>query len=656
MIPKETIDQIIDTARIDEVVGDFVALKKRGVNMIGLCPFHNEKTPSFTVSPAKGIYKCFGCGAGGNSLNFVMEHEHLSYPEGLRYLAKKYNIHVEEEQLSPDEMKQDNERESLFVVSGFAQKHYTQNLFETDEGKSIGLSYFSERGFSLPIVEKFQLGYAVDKYDDLLNAAKEKGYKLDILEKAGLLKQRDERWFDFFRGRVIFPIHNVTGKVIAFGARTLKSDKKEPKYLNSPETEIYYKSKILYGIYFAKKSIIANDNCFLVEGYTDVVSLFQSGIENVVASSGTSLTVDQIRLVKRYTQNITILYDGDAAGIKASFRGIDMILEEGMNVKVLLFPDGEDPDSYSKKVSTDEFHQFIKANTKDFILFKTGILYDEAKDDPIKKAALIRDLVGSIALIPDHITRSVYTRECSKLFEIPEQALINELNKNRRSKAAGDKHNIQPEHVRIPEPKTEEALDEMLPQERDIVRILLNFGERELEFEITVKEEVEDENGAMIEKSRPGVLQTTVAEFIIFQLESDHLRMGTVEFARIVDEYSQALQNNMILTQDHFIQKSEGAISKAAIDLIASPHLLSHHWKEKHHIFTATEDENLSLVVRNVVYSYKLKKVMDMIYELQQLLKTETEEEKVNEILEEQTHLIELKKQLSAELGRVIIK
>lgn len=650
MITKDTIEQIIETARIEEVVGDFISLKKRGTNYIGLCPFHNEKTPSFTVSPAKGIYKCFGCGAAGNAVNFVMEHEKTSYPDALRYLAQKYNIPVEENVLNTEQVAQQNEKESLYIATAFAQKHFTYNLHYTDEGRSVGLSYFKERGFNLPTIEKFQLGYAIDDYQNLTDKAKEKGYSLIYLEKTGLVKQKDERYFDFFRARVIFPIHNITGKVIGFGARTLKEDKKEPKYLNSPETDIYNKSNMLYGIYFAKKAILANDNCYLVEGYTDVISLHQAGIENVVASSGTSLTTGQIRLIKRYTNNITILYDGDAAGIKASFRGIDMILEEGMNVKVVLFPDGNDPDSYSRKVSTQELQDFITKQAKDFLLFKTGLLYEEAKNDPVKKASLIKEIVSSIALIPDTIMRSVYIKECSRLFDIAEQTLIFELNKllRKKIKSVQDEHSL-PEatetHLINQLEKTEEKVqDELLPQERDLVRLLLNYADKQLEFEI--------EN----EDKQKELLVITVAEYILFELQQDGLELKTPELKAIVDEYILALENDLILTDSYFIQKTENGLNKTVIDMVSLPYTISPKWNEKYRIRTKTESDKISLTVRNAVYSYKLKYIMQLIYKLQQQLKLDLTPEETDEILKQQLLLNQVKKIISEELGRVVIK
>src|SRR5512133_1523936 len=417
MIDRPTIERILDAAQITEVVQEFVQLKKRGVNYLGLCPFHNEKTPSFTVSPAKEISKCFGCGKVGNSVNFIMEHEHLSYPEALKYLAKKYHIEVIEKELTQEELEKQNERESLLVVSAYAARQFTENLFHTDEGISVGLTYFKERGFRQDTLKKFEVGYSFEKRDSFSLKAISDGYKTDFLVKTGLSIQHEDRVFDRFAGRVMFPIHSLSGQVLGFGGRVLKTDVKTAKYLNSPESEIYHKSRILYGIFQARKTITQEDKCYLVEGYTDVMSLHEAGIENVVASSGTSLTVEQVRLIKRFTPNITILYDGDAAGIKASIRGIDLVLEEGMNVKIVLLPNNEDPDSLSKKISNEEFLKYLGENETDFIRFKTQLLLEEAASDPVRKANLIRDIVRSIAVIPDMITRTVYIKECSLVLE-----------------------------------------------------------------------------------------------------------------------------------------------------------------------------------------------------------------------------------------------
>ena len=658
MIPKETVDRIFDTARIDEVVGEFVSLKKRGSNMIGLCPFHNEKTPSFNVSPARGIYKCFGCGKGGNSVNFVMEHEHITYPEALKWLAKKYNIEIQEEEVSTEQQERDNERESLFVVSAFAQKHYTKNLHETEEGKAIGLSYFKERGFRPDIIEKFQLGYSPDTWKDLTDAAMAAGYKLEYLVKAGLTIQNDEdkeKYFDRFKGRIIFPVHNPSGRVIAFGGRTLKTDKKIAKYINSPETEIYHKSNVLYGLYFAKKQIIAEDVCYLVEGYTDVTSMHQAGIENVVASSGTSLTVEQIRLIRRYTNNITILYDGDPAGIKASFRGIDLILEEGMNVRVLLFPDNDDPDSYSKKVSSEALKQFIRENTKDFIRFKTELLSVDVQGDPIKKAGLIRDIVESIALIPDAITRSVFVKDCSRILDIEEQTLLNELNKFRQNnfqKKKGHKTETPAEQNFVPDiyakPEEKVSLDQQTGtefQEREIVRLLLNYGQS------PVMGEGADEEG------KPMEIEVTFADFLMNELEHDQLKFENAIYQKILDEFKKHIDHGNIPDLNYFVNYPEREVSQAVIDLVTIPYQLS-DW-QKHAIYVTTESMVLKHAAHHAANSLKLRSIELMITDRRKQIR-ELEDKKEFEnmmiVLSELKALEDAKKHFSALLGRVVIR
>lgn len=680
MITPQTISAIIDAARIDEVVGEFVSLKKRGVNYIGLCPFHNEKTPSFNVNPARNIFKCFGCGKGGDAVKFIMEHEHYTYPEALKFLAKKYNIAIEEAEQTPEMIQEENERESLYIVSAFAEQFFIDNLHNTDEGKSIGLSYFKERGFTDVTIQKFKLGYSPDKWDALLKAAIDKGYKLEYLQKTGLVKAKsgiqnsefgDEKikpeddktsnskrspnselrttnYYDGFRGRVMFPIHNLSGRVIGFGGRVLRKDEKTAKYINTPECEIYHKSKTLYGIFYAKKSIIENDNCFLVEGYTDVISLHQSGIENAVASSGTSLTQEQIRLIGRYTKNITILYDGDAAGIKASFRGIDMILEEGMNVKAALFPDGEDPDSFSKKVSNTELAKFIAENSKDFIVFKTNLLKKDAENDPIKKSQMIHEIVSSIALIPDHITRSIYVKECGKLMEISEKALIAELNKYRRKKFA-NQNNAEEESTQIfTEEKTfsepyfkEETL---FYQEQDIVRLLLNYGDKKI-----LVENYDDENN---------ITQTeiSIADFIVHELkEKDDLSFETPVLREIFEEFYAAFKNEKILTAQNFINHSNEEIKNLAIELLTTKYEL-HNWKGKN-ILVSDESQNLKRAVNGAVLSFKTKKLNQLIEETRQQIKTSAENgEDLSALLERQKNLEEVKKLLGKELGRVILK
>jgi DNA primase len=429
MIDQPTIDRITDAAQIQDVVSDYVTLKKRGVNLLGLCPFHNEKTPSFMVSPAKGIFKCFGCGKGGNSVHFIMGHEQVSYYEALKFLAKKYHIDVQERELSPQELAVRNDRESMFLVNEFAQKHFSHTLHNHIDGKSIGLSYFRERGFRDDIVQKFQLGYSLDQRDAFTQSALKAGYNKEYLVKTGLTFEGENNYVaDRFRGRVMFPVHSLSGKVVAFGGRILKKDDKMAKYVNSPESEIYHKSNELYGIYFAKQAIVKQERCFLVEGYTDVISMHQSGIENVVASSGTSLTPGQIRLIHRFTENVTVIYDGDAAGIKASIRGIDLLLEEGLNIKVLLLPDGDDPDSFARKHNASDFIEYVEKQSSDFIRFKTNLLLKDAGNDPIKRAGLVIDIVRSISIIPNNIIRGEYVKECSTLLNVDEAMLYHQIN------------------------------------------------------------------------------------------------------------------------------------------------------------------------------------------------------------------------------------
>lgn len=683
MIHKEDIDKIFEAARVEEVVGDYVTLKKRGVNLIGLCPFHDEKTPSFYVSPVKGIYKCFGCGKGGHAINFVMEKELMSYPDALRHLAKKYNIQIVEEEQSPEQLQSQNDRESLFVVSSFAQKNFSENLYNTDEGKSIGLGYFKERGFREDIIQKFQLGYCLTNRSAFTDIAIKTGYKSEYLVKAGLtLEYKNEQsretgerrteegeasqtqlptpnskppaYFDRFWGRVMFPIHNATGRVIAFGGRTLRTDKKTAKYINSPETDIYHKSDVLYGIFFAKKEIIAQDNCFLVEGYTDVISMHQSGIENVVASSGTSLTVGQIKLIRRFTNNITILYDGDNAGIKASFRGIDLILEEGMNVKVLLFPDGEDPDSYSKRVSSEELKTFIKNNSKDFISFKTNLLMGDVQNDPIKKAGLIKEIVESIALIPEAIYRSVYVKECSRIMDMEEQILLSELNKIRSKKfnEKSNSHNTTApantesdvvEALQIEEKK--QLLDASAEhQERDIIRLLLNYGNKN----VVVDGEETDE------KNQPVQIEIPLAALAIHELQHDNIVFENALYNSIYIEFVQHLDNEKVPDYNYFISHENTAISYLTVDLISSPYFLS-NW-EQHSIYTTMEEDVLKKSLYHAVYALKSRRLEMMIHDIQKLLKENPPDEEMMTLMQTQHQLLKTKKELNVLLGRIVVK
>lgn len=651
MITKETIERIRDAARIEEVVGEFVNLKRRGVNLIGLCPFHTEKTPSFTVSPAKGIYKCFGCGASGDAVKFIIDHEHYSYPDALRYLAKKYNIEIEETAVNPQDQEEQNLKESLFAVNQFAEQFFVDQLWNDPKGQAIGLSYFHERGFSDEIVKKFRLGYAQDEWTHLTTTAQKKGYKLEYLKAVGLTSS-GEKQVDIYRGRVIFPIHNITGRVLGFGGRTLKSDKSTPKYINSPESEIYNKSKILYGLYFAKNAIIKHDNCYLVEGYTDVISLHQAGIENVVASSGTSLTEGQIQLIKRYTPNITILYDGDAAGIKASFRGIDMILEAGMNVRVVLFPDGEDPDSFSKKVSYNELVEFLEKNQKDFISFKADVLLEEAGTDPIKRAGVIRDMVESIALISDGIVRNLFVQQCALLMNVPEETLFNELNKLRRKKLKekqkkltgdfSDGDLIQTETLKVELPLQLELNTHA--QEREILRLLLNYGDKELVFQ------EKNDLGENIE------MKVKVHEMIIADLVSDEILPNHPLHARIFEELQQLFANNH--TQESiekfFNHHEDEEVRSLAIELIMPRYTISKNWEERHNIFTQPEEERLLTTVSEALHQLKVRRVNLMIEDEKKKLKELHDPEELVAILQVIKNLEEIKKALSDALTTVI--
>ena len=598
MIEHTTIEKILDAAQIVDVVQEFVPMKKRGVNLLGLCPFHNEKTPSFTVSPSKGIFKCFGCGKGGNSVNFIMEHEHLSYPEALKYLARKYHIEIEERELTREDIEKQNERESMLVLTAYAGRQFKENLFNADEGISIGLTYFKERGFRHDTLNKFDIGYSFERRDAFSKKAVEDGYKQEFLIKTGLSIQHEEKIFDRFSGRVMFPIHSLSGQVLGFGGRILRSDQKTAKYLNSPESEIYHKSKIVYGIFQARKAIIQDDRCYLVEGYTDVLSLHEADIENVVASSGTSLTQEQVRLIKRFTQNITILYDGDEAGIKASIRGIDLVLEEGMNVKIVLLPDGEDPDSYSKKVSNEEFTKYLKENETDFIRFKTQLLLSEAKSDPVKRANLIRDIVKSIAVIPETITRTVYIKECSTQMEVPEPVLYNEVNKLRQQKSFQDRNKYPgPEDLPVPriapvKQVTHEA--GTFYSEREIIRLLLKYGSEVYERKLNREDGKET--------------VTTIADYIVNEIVSDELTFDNSVFSEIFSDYGFYVGQGLFPGDQHFVRHQDPDISSISADLLADSHELSNIWRTKQ-TYVETEVMKLKEIVPETVLKFKSDKI-----------------------------------------------
>jgi len=649
MIPKETIERIFDASDIVEVINDFVHLKKAGSNYKGLSPFVNEKSPSFMVSPAKGIFKDFSSGKGGNVVTFVMEHEHFSYPEALKWLANRYNIEIEEEELTAEQIEAQSERESLYLVNQYAKDFFVRQMHTTNEGQAIGLSYFKERGFSEETIKKFELGYAPQGSDNLTKAATSAGYKLKFLEATGLSRSNERGSYDFFRGRVLFPIQNITGRVLGFGGRILKIDKKSAKYYNSPESIIYNKSKVLYGLFQAKHEVIKQDKCFLVEGYTDVISLHQAGVQNVVASSGTALTEGQIRLIKRYTKNITILYDGDAAGIKASFRGIDLILEEEMNVKVVLFPDGEDPDSYARKVSTEELERYLDKEAQDFIHFKASVLLSDAKNDPIKKAETIKDIVRSISIIPDQITRSVYIQATSQLFEISEQALLNEVNKQLGVKQEADFKTQQIAEKKnptksLPRKTTSDGKHLLEDQEKDLIRLMILYGSQ---F-ITV--EVEGEDGKTEEVNYP------IAQFIIEEILSDEISYLNTDYQLVFDEYLDGIQEGLVVSEKHFTHHENRNLNQIVIDVTTQKDSVSKNWEIKHKIFPVDESEKLKEAVMQSVAVFKMRTAENMITDKQNLLKHEADNDEIMSLLETIRNLNRARNSFAEKLGITITR
>ena len=652
-IPAHIIDEIMQTSRIEEVIGEFVNLKRAGSNLKGLSPFTDEKTPSFVVSPAKQIFKCFSTSKGGSVVTFLMEKEHFTYPEALRWLADKYNIQIpEDEPATAEQLAAITERESLYIINEFAKNYFAQNLLESDEGKAVALSYFEERGFRKDIIQKFQLGYCINSGDDFTKAALKKGYKLDYLEKVGLVKTKEDRSFDFFRGRVMFPIHSVSGRVLGFGGRTLFTDKKVAKYFNSPESIIYNKSEILYGLHFSKGDIIKYDNCFLCEGYTDVISMYQAGIQNVVSSSGTSLTKDQIKLIRRYTQNITILYDGDPAGIKASFRGIDLILEEGMNVKVVLFPEGEDPDSYSKKASTSELEAYIQEHTQDFISFKADILLKNGETDPIKKAELIREIVHSVALIPDQITRTVYLQQIASQFDIQESIISNELMKLRKNVLSKQLQTPELNQLQVPtqveevqtiEPTLENNAEN---SEHDLIRILIKFGTRVIEVE------------QLDEQGEATTAETSVTEFICHELDKDELAFEHPKFAKIHQLIVEGLAENQLLSSTYFRQLEDQTIVQFVSDIESQEYELSTKWLSQYNITTRSESDRLQEAVFHSIYNFKSSKIEAHIRSIQVRLKEaeSMSDEELLDALSEQMTYEKIKIAFAEKLGRIILR
>jgi len=647
MIDKQTIDRIFDAIDIVEIISDFVTLKKAGQNYKGFSPWTDEKTPSFFVSPSKGIFKDFSSGKGGNAVGFLMEHEKLSYPEALRYIAKKYNIEIQEKEPTPEEIQQQNERESLLVINGFAQKYFSSCLYDQIEGQSVAMTYFRERGFRENIVKKFQLGYSLDQREAFTNEAVKKGYKKDLLVKTGLTIEKENKYFDRFHGRIIFPIHGLSGNILGFGGRTLRSDTKIAKYINSPESDIYQKSRILYGLYFAKQAIVKQEKCYLVEGYTDVLGLFQAGMENVVASSGTALTPEQIRLLKRFTQNITIIYDGDEAGIKASLRGIDIVLEEGLNVKVVPLPEGEDPDSYSKKLSSREFLDFIGNEEKDFITFKTRLLLDEAKGDPVKKAGLINDVVRSVSVIPDTITRAVYIKECSKMLDTEERILYSQVYRIRR-KRAEERYNkyTRKEVVKLQSTPIPSFIREIYsePQEKLLVRFLIQYGNEKL-FEIQDKS--------------PDSEYISVAEYIINEILNDDLEFKNLLYRKAFEEVHEFIKKGEVIDIKHFVNHEDTELSNLAVDLLSSPYVLSKLHKKKG-ASVETEEMILKKTVPKAIIEYK-RKILEMAQkekedEINQAIQNRADFAKIKDFQQQSKAISSLITVISKEQGWVVLK
>ncbi len=647
MIPQETVQQVLQAADVVDVIGDFVSLKKRGANMIACCPFHNEKTPSFYVSPSKQIYKCFGCGKGGDTLRFIMDLEGLSYPDAIKWLAKKYGIEIIEKEFTDAELVAQNERESLYIVHEYARDFFYKQLNESEEGQSIGLSYFKERGFSKQIIEQFELGYAPDSYDALTQAALKSGYTLQTLEKAGLTIIREGKSpIDRFRGRVVFPIHNVAGKPVAFGARVLKVDPKSPKYLNSPETEIYHKSNLVYGIFQAKVAMRRDDVCYLVEGYTDVTSLHQAGVDNVVASSGTSLTKEQIQLIRRFSSNITILYDGDAAGIRASLRGTSLILEEGMNVRVVLFPDGEDPDSYVRKVGSEDFQKYIQDNQQDFIRFKTEISLKDVGEDPIKKAGLITELVETITLIPDPIKRAVFYQETAHLLQIDEQILLNEGNKILRKKVA-DRNRSVGNQVSQPDFASQKVADLLIETEKSNITLKAPI---QLQEEIFIRDLVIYGN-EVLEKDPETGTEISLASYILDEITG--INFETPILGTIMGICREMFTENQQIDTRKLISHENQEIQQLVVNWLSPRYELSEKWVQ-YEIFVPKYVDRLDeLAYRNIlrIKKEKFESEMRMLYE--ELGHIEGEDEQ-DQLLERMSKLKKIIMKLADELGSVI--
>ncbi len=661
MIDQETIQRIMDAARIEEVIGDFVSLKKRGANHIGCCPFHNEKTPSFYVSPSKGIFKCFGCGEAGDVVKFLMKHEHYTYPEALRWLAQKYNIEIQEEEQTEEQKERQNERDALFHVSEFAQKYFADLLYNDEMGRAVGLSYFHGRGLSDEVIKNFGLGYCLDEWSNFTDHARKNGYSDTVLEKTGLtiFKEETKKAYDRFRGRVMFPIYSISGRVLGFSGRVLSSEKQAAKYVNSPDSDIYNKSRILYGLYQARSAISKANKCFLVEGNIDVISMHQSGVENTVASCGTSLTTEQIRLIKRYTPNVTVLYDGDSAGIKAALRAVNLLFAEGMHVRCVLFPDGEDPDSYAQKYGSSALQDYLATHEDNFVIFKTRVLLDGVKNDPIRKAELVKETVDTIALVPDLIERTEYIAQCAHLLDVPEEALASELakavNRNRlKSYEEEKKENVQSnlntqniqdiQNNPTTQPTSEPPASLSLPvdpAERHLVQILLNYGDQ------TLYQSVSADDGTVQEYTY------TVAQAIVAELQRDELCFTDPLCQRIFDYFANTLSQGQEPDASHFITIEDEALRSFAISLMLDTFRISDTWRQKQ-VFVPSLEDNLQADLTETILSFKLKCVADRIADNARRFREVKDDDQMMQLLAEKKQLVDLRRQIGLALHRVI--
>ncbi|MDA7711202.1 DNA primase [Flavobacteriaceae bacterium] len=653
MINRTTIDQVYETARVEEVIGDFVVLKKSGSNFKGLSPFSQERTPSFMVSPVKQIWKDFSSGKGGNVVAFLMEHEHFTYPEAIRFLAKKYNIEIDETEQSQEEKERANAKESLYLLSQYAMESFSKNLWESSEGMAIGLSYFRERGFTDASIRFFELGYSLEEKDAFFKKAKKAGYTEAYLEQSGLSILNDQGAFDRFRGRVMFPIRSMAGRVQGFGGRILSKTAKAAKYLNSPESEIYYKSKVLYGLFEAKKTIAKEDVCYLVEGYTDVIQLYQKGIENVVSSSGTALTSEQIRLIRRLTSNIVILFDGDAAGLRAALRGVDLILEQSMHVKVCTFPEGEDPDSFAKKNTTEEIQFFLKENAKDFIEFKTALLLETSKGDPVKKAETVRDIVGSISKIPDSIQQEIYIKHCAALMELSEEVLFNALAQEHNKKTPGVKKTTptspSSEGV-IKSVAKMPVLNPIESLEKQLISILVQYGDVEASFDELFL--ITDEEGNLVEESK--VVNSKVFEKIFLDLQQDEIELVQPIFQKVYQFLITTYQMEGQLKPEKLMQQDDPEMGQLLADLLVAEEVHQLHDWEKKNIFVKDRKIGVGQLVSETILTLRRNLIDQKIKQLMQEVQDKTDADSKHEFLEDVMQYQQLKKVLSAKLDRVL--